>query len=198
MRRSLTVLMDDDPMQISKAIKISRKCLRIVYQNIVFAIGVKLICLVLGDVGVANMWLAIFADVRVIIIAVLNAIRALFVKNFEDRIHFITEEDMKKQKVSADLKQNLKIEAITQLFTVLSDLTRMRIMFLISSQKKCVYEIADALDMSEAAVSHHLRILRVNDLIHHGRDGKLILYAFNDEHVRAIMAQGKAHVNEKR
>lgn len=80
MRRSLTVLMDDDPMQISKAIKISRKCLRIVYQNIVFAIGVKLICLVLGDVGVANMWLAIFADVRVIIIAVLNAIRALFVK----------------------------------------------------------------------------------------------------------------------
>lgn len=131
-------------------------------------------------------------------LTVLNAIRALFVKNFEDRIHFITGEDMKRQKVSADLKQNLKIEAITQLFTVLSDLTRMRIMFLISSQKKCVYEIADALDMSEAAVSHHLRILRVNDLIHHGRDGKLILYAFNDEHVRAIMAQGKAHVNEKR
>lgn len=74
------VLMDDDPMQISKAIKISRKCLRIVYQNIVFAIGVKLICLALGAVGIANMWLAIFADVGVMIIAVLNAIRALFVK----------------------------------------------------------------------------------------------------------------------
>ena len=74
------VLMDDDPMQISKAIKISRKCLGIVYQNIVFAIGVKLICLVLGALGVANMWLAIFADVGVMIIAVLNAIRALFVK----------------------------------------------------------------------------------------------------------------------
>lgn len=74
------VLMDDDPMQISKAIKISRKCLRIVYQNIVFAIGVKLICLVLGAVGAANMWLAIFADVGVMILAVLNAIRALFVK----------------------------------------------------------------------------------------------------------------------
>ncbi len=75
------VLMDDDPMQISKAIRISRKCLRIVYQNIVFAIGIKLICLALGALGVANMWLAIFADVGVMILAVLNAIRALFVKN---------------------------------------------------------------------------------------------------------------------
>ena len=74
------VLMDDDPMKISKAIKISRKCLRIVYQNIVFAIGIKLICLVLGALGIANMWLAIFADVGVMIIAVLNAIRALFVE----------------------------------------------------------------------------------------------------------------------
>ena len=75
------VLMDDDPMQIAKAIKISRKCLRIVYQNIVFAIGIKLICLALGALGIANMWLAIFADVGVMILAVLNAIRALFVKN---------------------------------------------------------------------------------------------------------------------
>ena len=75
------VLMDDDPMQIAKAIKISRKCLGIVYQNIAFAIGVKLICLALGAVGIASMWLAIFADVGVMILAVLNAIRALFVKN---------------------------------------------------------------------------------------------------------------------
>lgn len=74
------VLMDDDPMKISKAIKISRKCLGIVYQNILFAIGVKVICLALGAVGIANMWLAIFADVGVMIIAVLNAVRALFVK----------------------------------------------------------------------------------------------------------------------
>ncbi|MBS5724883.1 MAG: cadmium-translocating P-type ATPase [Clostridiales bacterium] len=73
------VLMDDDPMKISKAIRISRKCLGIVYQNIVFAIGVKLICLILGAIGIANMWLAIFADVGVMILAVLNAIRALFV-----------------------------------------------------------------------------------------------------------------------
>lgn len=75
------VLMDDDPMKISTAIKISRKCLRIVYQNIVVAIGVKLICLVLVALGFANMWLAVFADVGVMILAVLNAIRALFVKN---------------------------------------------------------------------------------------------------------------------
>ena len=75
------VLLDDDPMQISKAIKISRKCLGIVYQNIVVAIGVKLACLVLIALGFANMWLAVFADVGVMIIAVLNAIRALFVKN---------------------------------------------------------------------------------------------------------------------
>lgn len=74
------VLMDDDPLKISRAIKISRKCLGIVYQNITFAIGVKFICLVLGAVGIANMWLAIFADVGVMILAVLNAVRALFVK----------------------------------------------------------------------------------------------------------------------
>ena len=73
------VLMDDDPMQIAKAIKISRKCLGIVYQNIVFAIGIKLACLVLVALGLANMWLAVFADVGVMILAVLNAIRALFV-----------------------------------------------------------------------------------------------------------------------
>lgn len=74
------VLMDDDPARIPKAIRISRKCLRIVYENIIFAIGVKLICLVLGALGFADMWLAIFADVGVMVIAVLNAIRALFVK----------------------------------------------------------------------------------------------------------------------
>ena len=74
------VLMDDDPMKISKAIRISRKCLRIVYENIWFAIGVKLVCLILGALGLANMWIAIFADVGVMILAVLNAVRALFVK----------------------------------------------------------------------------------------------------------------------
>ena len=74
------VLMDDDPMKIAKAIRISQKCLRIVYENIVFAIGIKLICLVLGAMGIANMWLAIFADVGVMVIAVLNAIRALNTK----------------------------------------------------------------------------------------------------------------------
>ena len=74
------VLMDDDPMKISKAIRISKKCMRIVYENIWFAIGVKLVCLMLGALGIANMWIAIFADVGVMIIAVLNAIRALVVK----------------------------------------------------------------------------------------------------------------------
>ena len=75
------VLMDDDPLKIAKAIKISRKCLGIVYQNIVFAIGIKLACLALVALGLANMWLAVFADVGVMILAVLNAIRALFVKH---------------------------------------------------------------------------------------------------------------------
>ena len=74
------VLMDDDPLKISKAIKIARKCIRIVYENIYFAIGIKVLCLILGAIGIANMWMAIFADVGVMIIAVLNAIRALFVK----------------------------------------------------------------------------------------------------------------------
>lgn len=75
------VLMDDDPLKISKAIKISKKCLRIVNQNIYFAIGIKVLCLLLGAVGIANMWVAIFADVGVMVIAVLNAIRALRVHN---------------------------------------------------------------------------------------------------------------------
>ena len=74
------VLMDDDPLKIAKAIRISRKCIRIVYENIYFAIGIKVICLILGAFGIANMWAAIFADVGVMVIAVLNAIRALFVK----------------------------------------------------------------------------------------------------------------------
>ena len=75
------VLMDDDPLKIAKAIRIARKCMRIVYENIYFAIGVKVICLILGALGIANMWVAIFADVGVMVIAVLNAIRTLYVKN---------------------------------------------------------------------------------------------------------------------
>ena len=75
------VLMDDDPLKIAKAIRIARKCLRIVYENIYFAIGIKVICLILGALGIANMWVAIFADVGVMVIAVLNAIRTLYVKN---------------------------------------------------------------------------------------------------------------------
>ena len=75
------VLMDDDPLKISKAIKIAKKCIRIVYENIYFAIGIKVLCLILGALGIANMWMAIFADVGVMVIAVLNAIRTLFVKN---------------------------------------------------------------------------------------------------------------------
>ena len=75
------VLMDDDPIKIVKAIRIAKKCMRIVYENIYFAIGIKVICLILGAVGIANMWVAIFADVGVMVLAVLNAIRTLFVKN---------------------------------------------------------------------------------------------------------------------
>lgn len=74
------VLMDDDPLKIAKAIRIARKCIRIVYENIYFAIGIKILCLVLGALGIANMWMAIFADVGVMVIAVLNAIRCLYGK----------------------------------------------------------------------------------------------------------------------
>ena len=74
------VLMDDNPMKIALAIGISRKCLKIVYENIIFALGIKAICLVLGAMGIANMWLAIFADVGVMVLAVLNAIRCLHIK----------------------------------------------------------------------------------------------------------------------
>ena len=75
------VLMDDNPAKIALAIRISRKCLRIVYENIVFALAVKAICLILGALGIANMWVAIFADVGVMVLAVLNAIRCLRIKN---------------------------------------------------------------------------------------------------------------------
>ena len=78
------VLMDDDPIKIAKAISISRKCIRIVYQNIFFALGIKGVCLILGALGIANMWIAIFADVGVMVLAVLNAARALFVKRQEN------------------------------------------------------------------------------------------------------------------
>ncbi len=78
------VLMDDDPLKVARAVCIARKCIRIVYENIYFAIGIKLLCLVLGALGIANMWLAIFADVGVMVLAVLNAIRALYVKNKND------------------------------------------------------------------------------------------------------------------
>ena len=74
------VLMDDDPTKVAKAVRIARKCMTIVRENIVFAIGVKAICLVLGAVGLANMWMAIFADVGVMVLAILNSIRAMFVK----------------------------------------------------------------------------------------------------------------------
>ena len=74
------VLMDDDPLKIAKAIKISKKCLKIVYENIYFAIGIKVICLILGAIGIANMWLAIFADVGVSVIAIINSLRVLRVK----------------------------------------------------------------------------------------------------------------------
>ena len=73
--------MDDNPEKVSKAIRISKKCMAIVYQNIYFAIGVKFICLILGAFGIANMWFAIFADVGVMVIAVLNAVRCLYTKN---------------------------------------------------------------------------------------------------------------------
>ena len=82
------VLMDDNPLKIAQAIGISRKCLRIVYENIVFALGVKGICLILGALGKAGMWLAIFADVGVMVIAVLNAIRCLKVDNVQNRNDF--------------------------------------------------------------------------------------------------------------
>ena len=74
------VLMDDNPMKLALAMRIARKCMRIVYENIVFALAIKLLCLLLGAVGIANMWLAIFADVGVMVIAVLNAVRCLNVK----------------------------------------------------------------------------------------------------------------------
>ena len=74
------VLMDDDPLKIAKAIKIAKKCMRIVYENIIFAIGVKVVCLILTAIGITNMWIAIFADVGVMVICVLNAIRSLNVK----------------------------------------------------------------------------------------------------------------------
>ena len=74
--------MDDDPAKLVTAIRLARKCIRIVYENIYFAIGIKVLCLILGAVGIANMWAAIFADVGVMVIAVLNAIRALWIRNW--------------------------------------------------------------------------------------------------------------------
>ena len=154
------VLMDDDPLKISKAIRISRKCLRIVYENIYFAIGVKVVCLILGALGIANMWAAIFADVGVMIIAVLNAIRALNVKKAVKKMERTMQEKKKNWKwitvkkrrfmknCSGSYRKSFQKEEelydLAELYKVFGDSTRIRILFVLFEAEVCVCDLAAA------------------------------------------------------
>ena len=206
------VLMDDDPLKISKAIKIAKKCIRIVYENIYFAIGIKVLCLILGALGIANMWMAIFADVGVMVIAVLNAIRTLFEKKLKinkrkDSICFMTE---KSEEVceSCELHENLleivkemmpeetELYDLAELFKVFGDSTRIRILFVLFEAEVCVCDLAKALNMTQSAISHQLRILKQNKLVKSRREGKSVFYSLSDDHVRMIIDQGRNHIEE--
>ena len=172
------VLMDDDPLKISKAIHISRKCIHIVYENIYFAIGIKVLFLLLGAIGIANMWMAIFADVGVMILAVLNAIRALFVKKFiERRGHKMAKINPEEADLccdSCEVHENLvkivnetmpdetELYDLAELFKVFGDSTRIQILFVLFEAEVCVCDLAEALHMTQSAISHQLRILKQN------------------------------------
>lgn len=181
------VLMDDDPLKIAKAIKIARKCMGIVYQNIYFALGIKGICLILGALGIANMWLAIFADVGVMVIAVLNAIRALRVKN-------LYEVDIMDKKF--EMCDETELYDLAELFKVFGDSTRIRILFVLFEEELCVCDLAQALNMTQSAISHQLKILKQSKLVKSRREGKSIFYSLADEHVKTIIAQGREHIEE--
>ena len=201
--------MDDDPKKIVKAIKISRKCMRIVYENIYFALGIKAICLVLGALGIANMWMAIFADVGVMVIAVLNAIRALFVKTYRKGWWQMAklEEGMEVCE-SCEVHENLlkivnekmpeetELYDLAELFKVFGDSTRMRILFVLFEAEVCVCDLAEALNMTQSAISHQLRILKQNKLVKSRREGKSVFYSLADDHVRTIVDQGREHIEE--
>ena len=205
------VLMDDDPLKISKAIHISRKCIHIVYENIYFAIGIKVLFLLLGAIGIANMWMAIFADVGVMILAVLNAIRALFVKSIERRGHKMTKINPEEADLccdSCEVHENLvkivnetmpdetELYDLAELFKVFGDSTRIQILFVLFEAEVCVCDLAEALHMTQSAISHQLRILKQNKLVKSRREGKSVFYSLADGHVRTIIAQGQEHIEE--
>ena len=204
------VLMDDDPLKISKAIRISRKCLRIVYENIYFAIGVKVVCLILGALGIANMWAAIFADVGVMIIAVLNAIRPeceKAVKKMERTMQEKEELEMDHCEetevheellriVQEKLPKEEELYDLAELYKVFGDSTRIRILFVLFEAEVCVCDLAAALQMTQSAISHQLRILKQNKLVKSRREGKSIFYSLADGHVRTIINQGLEHIEE--
>lgn len=205
------VLMDDDPLKISKAIHISRKCIHIVYENIYFAIGIKVLFLLLGAIGIANMWMAIFADVGVMILAVLNAIRALFVKIYRKtrtQNGKINPEEADLCCDSCEVHENLvkivnetmpdetELYDLAELFKVFGDSTRIQILFVLFEAEVCVCDLAEALHMTQSAISHQLRILKQNKLVKSRREGKSVFYSLADGHVRTIIAQGQEHIEE--
>ena len=175
------VLMDDDPLKIAKAIRIARKCLRIVYENICFAIGIKLLCLFLVTIGIANMWMGIFADVGVMVIAVLN----------ENQVH----PDLLKI-VNDTMPEETELYDLAELFKVFGDSTRIRILFVLFEAEVCVCDLAAVLSMTQSAISHQLRILKQNKLVKCRREGKSVFYSLADDHVRSIIAQGREHIEE--
>ena len=194
------VLMDDDPLKIAKAIRIARKCLRIVYENICFAIGIKLLCLFLVTIGIANMWMGIFADVGVI---GYNSAGNVPVerRNFmeKEKIECCSENQVHPDLlkiVNDTMPEETELYDLAELFKVFGDSTRIRILFVLFEAEVCVCDLAAALSMTQSAISHQLRILKQNKLVKCRREGKSVFYSLADDHVRSIIAQGREHIEE--
>ena len=155
------------------------------------------------------MWIAIFADVGVMVLAVLNAIRTLFVKKLIRKQRQIWQRRMKKWAVNAWRYMRICLKIVNEtmpdeeelydladLFKVFADSTRIRILFVLFESEVCVCDLAKALNMTQSAISHQLRILKQNKLVKNRREGKSIFYSLADDHVRTIISMGREHILE--
>lgn len=206
------VLMDDDPLKISKAIHISRKCIHIVYENIYFAIGIKVLFLLLGAIGIANMWMAILRRCRSYDSggSECNSC-SVCEKSIERRGHKMAKINPDEADLccdSCEVHENLvkivnetmpdetELYDLAELFKVFGDSTRIQILFVLFEAEVCVCDLAEALHMTQSAISHQLRILKQNKLVKSRREGKSVFYSLADGHVRTIIAQGQEHIEE--
>ena len=207
------VLMDDDPLKISKAIHISRKCIHIVYENIYFAIGIKVLFLLLGAIGIADMWMAIFRRCRSYDSggSECNSC-SVCEKSIERRGHKMAKINPDEADLccdSCEVHENLlkivnetmpdetELYDLSELFKVFGDSTRIQILFVLFEAEVCVCDLAEALHMTQSAISHQLRILKQNKLVKIRREGKscsllqMVMYGQSSHRDRSILKRIK-------